>query len=489
MFAIFLVFIATLYYCYWLLVIKRHPDNFPPGPRFPIPFLGDFIGFGRRPDLIDNLRKEYGDIIGMWKGEGREIVISSYDLLLEASAKDECLGRPQGIVKSQLEDGRVPGIIFSSGQNWIEQRRDTLHTLRNLGLGKNSMDERVAEHAEELCNFLETTKGKPIDMRKEFDISILNALWVITSGERLSMTSTRLRELIDMVDLIFKASTSKKIMYLEFFMPLLAKFNLGNFDKLKELVEETLQEHEKTYQEESMRDFIDYYLKEMNKTSAGNESSGFKGYDGKANLISILLDLFVAGAATTSTILYWAMFFMVKYPEIQKKIQDEVDLVTGRSRMPTYWDRYNTPYTEAVMHEILRMGNIVPLGVPRYTYQGFSLADGKYYIPPETTVLFNLGAIMLDPENFPEPTKFDPDRHLSLDGKFVPHPKVIPFSLGKRRCLGETLAKMEFYVFLATILSKFDLVKERDNDELCYNPIQGIVCTPAPFKMKFIPRQ
>ncbi len=491
MLAIFLIFFATLYYCYWLLVVKRHPDNFPPGPRFPIPLLGDFIGFGRRPDLLTKLRKDYGDIVGMWRGEEREVVISGYDLLLEASAKDECLGRPQGIVKAELEDGGVPGIVFSSGQNWIEQRRYTLHILRNLGFGKNSMGDRVSEHAKELCNFLESTKEKPIDIRTEFDISILNALWEITSGETLSTDSTRLKDLVDLLDFIFKASNSKLLVYLEFFLPLLAKFTggkLGNFDKLVELVEETVQDHEKTYQEENMRDFIDFYLRERYKQSAENDPSSFKGPDGKANMMSVLLDLFVAGAGTTSTILHWAMFFMVKHQEIQKKVQDEIDMVTGRSRLPSHQDRQNTQYTEAVIHEIFRMGNILPLAVPHYTSQGFSLADGKYFIPPKTTVIFNLGAVMLDPKNFTEPTKFDPGRHLSLEGKFVPHPKVIPFSLGKRRCLGESLAKMEFYVFFTTILSKFNLMKENDHEELSYSPIAGITTIPSPFNMKFIPR-
>ncbi len=57
-------------------------------------------------------------------------------------------------------------------------------------------------------------------------------------------------------------------------------------------------------------------------------------------------------------------------------------------------------------------------------------------------MFLNLGAVMTDPDNFPDPLRFDPERYLSEGGrKFSPHPKMITFGLGRRRCLGETLAR------------------------------------------------
>ena len=74
---------------------------------------------------------------------------------------------------------------------------------------------------------------------------------------------------------------------------------------------------------------------------------------------------------------------------------------------------------------------------------------------------------MNDPETFPEPSKFDPERFLTSDEnglKFTPHPSVIPFGLGKRRCMGEGLARMELFKFLTGIVSRFEI--KRTGDEL-----------------------
>ncbi len=137
-----------------------------------------------------------------------------------------------------------------------------------------------------------------------------------------------------------------------------------------------------------------------------------------------------------------------------------------------------------MLHEVLRFGNIFPLSVThRATADGF-LGGGRYFIPGGTDIHCNLGAVLRDPKHFPRPEVFDPTRwgkqsvhsnaktaatatmvgrflrgrHLSADGgTFAPHPKVVAFGMGKRRCLGEALAKVEMYVFFAAIVSRFEI--------------------------------
>ena len=95
---------------------------------------------------------------------------------------------------------------------------------------------------------------------------------------------------------------------------------------------------------------------------------------------------------------------------------------------------------------------------------------------------------MSDPEHFPSPDKFDPTRYLDQDGKFVPNPRVIPFGLGKRRCLGETLARIELYMFFTGILSRFNVVKANAGEVLETEPIYGNTLSPKPYKLKFVER-
>ena len=97
-----------------------------------------------------------------------------------------------------------------------------------------------------------------------------------------------------------------------------------------------------------------------------DKSSSFYGQLGIDNLKVTMFDLFLAGSETTSTTLTWAYLFMIRYPEVQEKVQQELDQVVGTDRLPSCSDRPNLPYTEAVLMEVQRCGNITPLGVQHY---------------------------------------------------------------------------------------------------------------------------
>nr|AAH24451.1 Cyp2j13 protein [Mus musculus] len=100
------------------------------------------------------------------------------------------------------------------------------------------------------------------------------------------------------------------------------------------------------------------------------------------NLICSTLDLFLAGTETTSSTLRWALLYMALYPEVQENVQAEIDRVIGQSKHPSLADRDSMPYTNAVVHEILRMGNSVPLNIPREVAVDTTLAG--FHLPKES---------------------------------------------------------------------------------------------------------
>ena len=85
----------------------------------------------------------------------------------------------------------------------------------------------------------------------------------------------------------------------------------------------------------------------------------------------------MAGSETTSTTLTWALLFMANNPEVQAKVQAELDRVAGRDRIPLYEDRFFTPYTEAVIHEVQRKGNVVTAGVPHRTEREVTISKSN----------------------------------------------------------------------------------------------------------------
>ncbi len=143
----------------------------------------------------------------------------------------------------------------------------------------------------------------------------------------------------------------------------------------------------------------------------------------------------MAGADTTHNALMWGLYFMMAHPEIQTKVQKELDEVTLRTRAPGLADRKDTPYTEAVIQEILRKSSLFPISL-HASLEGGYLDGGKYFVPPKTTVCLNYASVANDPKNFVEPEQFNPKRFLDPEGCFSPDRNVISFGLGKRRCPG-----------------------------------------------------
>ncbi|KAM9316092.1 cytochrome P450 2C15-like [Gastrophryne carolinensis] len=175
-------------------------------------------------------------------------------------------------------------------------------------------------------------------------------------------------------------------------------------------------------------------------------------YFSNENLTTLVVDLLLAGTETTAITLQWGLLLMMKYPEIQKNVQDEIHRVIG-SREPCFAHRKQMPYTDAVIHEIQRFANVIPVGIPRSTTQ--DLYFKGFFIPKGTHIALLLYSVLRDKEYFEKPEKFYPQHFLDSDGNFVNNEAYIPFAAGKRGCVGENLAKMELFLYFTTLLQHF----------------------------------
>ena len=229
-----------------------------------------------------------------------------------------------------------PGLIMSEGETWKQQRRFSLRTLRDFGFGKQGLEELIMDEVKMFKHLLDTEVGQPIDIATKLNLPILNALWKVTVGERFDYDDPRLLDICQRLTETFKLFVGTKLalnsypwMRRLFSKWLSTDFILQSLHDVIDLMKENIVKHQQTLDVNSPRDYTDMVLKEIENTT--DESSSFHGSVGLDNLKVALFDLFLAGSETTSTTLTWASLYMVRYPEVQARVQ------------PGWWGRTGAP--------------------------------------------------------------------------------------------------------------------------------------------------
>uniref|UniRef100_A0A8C2ZSG9 Uncharacterized protein n=1 Tax=Cyclopterus lumpus TaxID=8103 RepID=A0A8C2ZSG9_CYCLU len=159
------------------------------------------------------------------------------------------------------------------------------------------------------------------------------------------------------------------------------------------------------------------------------------------------------------------------------RVQEELSRMIG-SRQVQVEDRKNLPFTDAVIHETQRLASIVPIISHRtsqdVTFQG-------HFIKKGTTVIPLLSSVLHDESEWEEPHSFHPAHFLDKDGKFFKRDAFMPFSAGRRVCVGESLARMELFIFFVSLLQHFRFTPPSgvSEDELDLTPRVGFTLNPV----------
>ncbi|KAG8545726.1 hypothetical protein GDO81_020433, partial [Engystomops pustulosus] len=354
--------------------------NLPPGPK-PLPIIGNIhmMDVGRPQKTFMQMAKEYGSVFSIQLGMSKSVILHGYDTIKEALVDhaEFFSDRPQSPVFTETTKGY--GVVFANGENWKVMRRFTISTLRDYGMGKKTIEDKIIEEAECLVQKLRSYEGKPFSNVSSINAAVTNIIVAILLSKRFDYEDPTILRLMGSVSENIKLLSSPWVM--------------GKLESTK------------------------FYHNE--------------------NLINLVSDLFGAGMETTSTTLRWAILLMMKYPEIQKKVQNEIEQVMG-SAQPQVEHRKQMPYTDAVIHEIQRFADLAPVGLHAtardVTFKG-------YFIPGGTTVMALLHSALRDKKYFEKPDEFYPEHFLDSEGNFKKNEAFIPFSIGKRSCAGETLAR------------------------------------------------
>ncbi|XP_078523054.1 cytochrome P450 2J4-like [Lissotriton helveticus] len=380
------------------------------------------------------------------------------------------------------EISKGKGVILSSGHNWKQQRRFGLMTLRNLGLGKKSLEARIQEEAQSLVEYFATKKGKSLDPSPAIVHSVSNVISAVVFGHRFSRDDKEFHQLIEATDEATKKLGSIGAQLFDVFpwlmrrLPGPHKTIFKCFAIIEEFVKKEIKSHKENGMSEEPQDLIDFY-----QTKISQDSQDINSTFDEDNMIRLVSDLFAAGMETTSTALLWALLYLVNNPEIQEEVQKELSAVFGESQVIQYEDRKRIPYTNAVIHEILRISNIASTGMPRQTVDDMSLQG--FNIEKGSLVIANLSSSLYDPDHWEMPHQFNPGHFLDKEGNFIQKDAFLPFSAGHRVCLGEQLARTELFIFFTSLLRAFTFKLPEGVKNVNMDPIFGATMKPHPYQI------
>ncbi|CAI9161578.1 unnamed protein product [Rangifer tarandus platyrhynchus] len=477
----------------WVLLARGRPKahgRLPPGPR-PLPFLGNLLQMDRKGLLKSFLRfqQKYGDVFTVYLGPRPVVIICGTEAIREAlvDQAEVFSGRAKIAVVDPVFQGY--GVVFATGERWKALRRFSLATMRDFGMGKRSVEERIQEEAQCLVEELRKTQGALQDPVFYFHSITANIICSIVFGKRFDYRDPEFLRLLDLFFQSFVLISSLSSQVFELY-PSFLKYFPGshrqiykNLQEINAFIGRSVEKHRETLDPNAPQDFIDCYLLRMEKDKSDPQSH----FDHQ-NLIISVLSLFFAGTETTSTTLRYGFLLMLKYPHITERIHKEIDQVIGSYRPPALDDRAQMPYTDAVIHEIQRFSDLIPIGVPHMVTKDTHFRG--YILPKGITVYPILSSALQDPRHFEKPNAFYPGHFLDAQGNFRRPEVFIPFSMGKRLCLGESLARSELFLFLTSLLQNFSLGSPKAPEDIDLTPREnGLGRAPPVFQVRFLPRR
>ncbi|KAA8579026.1 hypothetical protein FQN60_010626 [Etheostoma spectabile] len=423
----------------------RGPQELPHLPALPL--IGSLLSL-RSPHpphvLFKELQKKYGQTYSLMMGSHCVVIINQHAHAKEILLKKGKIfaGRPRTVTTDVLtRDGK--DIAFGDySATWRFHRKIVHGALCMFGEGSASLEKIICAEAQSLSSVLSeaAAAGLALDLSPELTRAVTNVICSLCFDSSYSRGDPEFEAMLrysqGIVDTIFPNADLR-----------LLKHCVSIRDRL---LQKKYEEHKVDYSDHVQRDLLDALLRA--KRSADNNNTAEISAESVGlsddHLLMTVGDIFGAGVETTTTVLKWAVTYLIHYPQLS--------------------DRGSLPYLEATIREVI----------------------GDFTVRKGTRVIINLWSLHHDEKEWKNPELFDPGRFLNSEGTglIIPSPSYLPFGAGLRVCLGEALAKMELFLFLSRILQRFTFSVPPGHPLPSLEGKFGVVLQPAKYKVNAMPR-
>ncbi|KAG8391977.1 hypothetical protein BUALT_Bualt01G0243500 [Buddleja alternifolia] len=417
-------------------------------------------------------------------GESRAVVTCNPDVARQILTSSTFADRPAKESAYNLMFNRSIGFA-PYGVYWTTLRKIAAAHLFCPKQIKASENQR-REIANQVVDVVASNKGSHIRVRDVLKLASLNNMMCSVFGRKYDVGSVNweteeLKDLVDQgYDLLGEVNWSDHLSFLADLDIQKIRFRCSRIvPRVNKFVGRIIADHKADTGGEMNGGFVDVLL-------------SLKGGDrlSDSDMIAVLWEMIFRGTDTVAVLIEWILARLVLHPDVQSKVQDELDKVVGRSRAVTESDLAELVYLTAVVKEVLRLH---PPG-PLLSWSRLSITDSVvdgYHVPAGTTAMVNMWAIMRDEEVWVEPLKFNPDRFLGSDTEFSvlgSDMRIAPFGSGRRSCPGKALGMTTVSFWVATLLHEFQFMSCAQNVDL--SEVLRLSCEMAnPLMVRVRPRR
>jgi cytochrome P450 len=409
----------------------------PPGPK-PRAFTGNLIDM--RKDalaMFTRCAREFGDVASIRIGPKRLVFILSNPRLIEevlvTNARNFTKSRGARLLRTSLGNG----LLTSEGEFWLRQRR-----LIQPAFGR----ERIATYAPIMIERSESLAGKwrdgeTRDIQADMTRLTLEIIALAMFGADVGEQAIEVGESVHIMS-EWVTQRLNSIFYLPAAIPTPANMRRNRaMARLDAILYGIIRKRRSS--KETGNDLLGILLRACDQDDGGQMTD--------RQLRDEAITLFLAGHETTALTLTWGLYLLAQHSAVAKNLEKELDAVLG-DRPPSVEDLPRLKYTDAVVHEVLR------LYPSAYAVGRQAIAPcvlGGYHIPAGGTVLMSQWAVHRDPRWYDEPDQFIPERWSDGLERRLPRFAYFPFGGGPRICIGNYFAMMEATLALASIARKW----------------------------------